>query len=125
MYLVDSSVWTHHFRQSNEALVEALNKDLVVCHPFIVGELALGSLQDRQTIIAMLKNLPATVVADNDEILHLIETRQLYSRGLGLIDAHLLGSVLIEGGGLRIWTADKRFAVIADEFEVGTGTQAK
>lgn len=96
-----------------------LDNGLVVCHPFIIGELALGSLKDRGKIIDMLKDLPRVTVAQTDEILCMVEKRRLFSRGLGLIDAHLLGSTLIERG-VRLWTADKRFASIANELGIGS-----
>ena len=118
MYLVDSSIWIDHFRKSNPRLVQALTDQLVMCHPFIIGELALGSLKDRQTVISMLQALPQAAKADDDEVLKLIETQGLFSRGLGLIDAHLIASALIEGD-VKIWTGDKRLAAISDEMNLG------
>jgi predicted nucleic acid-binding protein len=117
MYLVDTSVWIDHLRQSDPMLVKALGDDLVACHPFIIGELALGSLKDRKTVIAMLENLPSVTRADDSEVLRMIEDRKLFARGLGLIDAHLLAAALIEGD-VQIWTKDKRFQVIATELNV-------
>lgn len=118
MYLVDSSIWIDHFRKSNPRLVQTLTEQLVMCHPFILGELALGSLKDRQTVISMLQALPQAAKADDDEVLKLIETQGLFSRGLGLIDAHLIASALIEGD-VKIWTGDKRLAAISDEMNLG------
>lgn len=118
MYLVDSSIWIDHFRKSNPRLVQTLTDQLVMCHPYILGELALGSLKDRQTVVSMLQALPQVAKANDNEVLRLIETQGLFSRGLGLIDAHLIASALIEGD-VKIWTGDKRLAAISDEMNLG------
>jgi len=115
LYLVDTSVWIDHFRRTDPALVQALEKERVVCHPHIVGELALGSLKDRTLILAMLRNLPSLAVADDVEMQHMIESHKLQGRGIGFIDAHLLASVLIDAT-VKIWTADRRLADVAAEF---------
>ncbi len=117
MHLVDSSVWINHLRESDGALVDALSNDLVATHPFVIGELALGSLKDRRMFIRMLQNLPSAKLADHDEVLEMTEARRLFSRGLGWIDAHLLASALISDGYL-LWTADKRLRDIAVDLGV-------
>ncbi|MGF1463502.1 MAG: type II toxin-antitoxin system VapC family toxin [Maricaulaceae bacterium] len=117
MYLVDSSVWINHLKASDDALIEALRTDLVSTHPYVIGELALGSLKNRATFVQMLKNLPVVKIADHEEVLDMIDARRLFSRGLGWIDAHLLASSLITGGML-LWTDDKRLADIASELGV-------
>lgn len=38
--LVDTSVWVDHFRKRNDALVELIEKDLVLNHPMVLVELA-------------------------------------------------------------------------------------
>ena len=80
----------------------------VLCHPFVVGELACGNLQERDRIIALLSALPAAQVASHNEVLHLVDTHGLFGRGLGWIDVHLLGSALLSKCGL--WTLDKPLA---------------
>ena len=117
MYLVDTSVWIDHFRKTDPLLVKALGDDLVACHPFIIGELALGSLKDGKMVIAMLENVPSVTRADDSELLDMIDDRKLFPRGLGLIDTHLLAAALIEGD-VHIWTKDKRFQMIATELNV-------
>mgnify|MGYP000373619471 FL=1 len=49
MTLVDTSVWIDHLRRKNAELVEALGKGMVYMHPHVLGELALGNLQQRKT----------------------------------------------------------------------------
>lgn len=89
----------------------------MVTHAFVVGELALGSIKNRAQFIAMLKNLPAAAVADHDEVMAMIEARELFSCGMGWIDAHLLASAMILGD-CRLWTADKRLGAVADAMGV-------
>jgi len=40
--LVDSSVWVASFKQRNEYLVALLEAGAVVCHPYVVAEVANG-----------------------------------------------------------------------------------
>lgn len=117
MYLVDTSVWINHFRKSDVTLIDALNKNLVHCHPFIAGELALGSIKDRKRIIEMLGDLPSAVVAEDGEIMRMIEVHKLYGKGLGYIDTHLLASTLISRN-LKLWTTDKRLKASAKKLGV-------
>jgi predicted nucleic acid-binding protein len=106
MVLVDTSVWIDHLRNGNARMKSLLHRELVLCHPFIVGELACGILHSRREILGLLAALPVARVAEHDEVLHLVETRDLSGRGLGWIDAHLLASALITGCSL--WTLDGR-----------------
>ncbi|MFQ5902274.1 MAG: type II toxin-antitoxin system VapC family toxin [Candidatus Binatia bacterium] len=105
MILVDTSVWVGHLRAGSERLRSLLSEEQVLCHPFIVGELACGALRNRQEILGLLTALPEARVAEHQEVLHLLEERLLYARGLGWVDAHLLASALLTGCAL--WTLDK------------------
>jgi predicted nucleic acid-binding protein len=108
MILVDTSVWVRHLRKGAPELTERLNEGLVLTHPFVVGELACGSLRHRSRFLNDLKQLPAAATATDDEALLLIEERQLWGLGIGWIDAHLLASALLSS--CRLWTLDRRLA---------------
>ncbi|OGB54575.1 MAG: twitching motility protein PilT [Burkholderiales bacterium RIFOXYD12_FULL_59_19] len=110
--LVDSSVWVGHFKQRNEHLVALLEADLVVCHPFIVAEVACGTPPSRKVIINMLSELERVPVAKQDELLAMLDARQLYGHGCGFVDLSLLASALLSEKTL-IWTLDKRFELLA------------
>ena len=43
MVLVDTSVWVEHLRSGSAELQGLLNDGEVVCHPFVIGELACGN----------------------------------------------------------------------------------
>ena len=40
MILTDTSVWVDHLRKSSQELSTLLNEGLIVCHPFVIGELS-------------------------------------------------------------------------------------
>lgn len=82
-------------------------------HPFVIGELACGNLRDRSTVLGLLAGLPLPVVADHAEVLGLVESRELYGRGIGWIDMHLLASALLTNVGL--WSHDRRLASVAGD----------
>lgn len=117
--LIDTSVWIRHFRSSNSNVVQLLENELVVSHDFIVGELACGSLKARQDTIGYLQKLTSLPVMSVNEILILIliEAKELYSRGIGLIDAQLLASTLATPE-TRLWTVDKRLGQISNELGI-------
>lgn len=115
--LVDSSVWVGHFKQRNEHLVTLLEAGAVICHPYVVVEVACGTPPSRKAIIGMLAELDSAPIATQDEVLTLLDTRHLYGRGCGFVDLSLLASVLISERAL-IWTVDKRFELVATELNL-------
>ena len=116
MILVDTSIWISHFRKGNSHLGKLLLDELVVCHPFVIGELACGHIKNRIEIISLLKALPKAEAVENDEILYFIEHRKLMGLGIGLIDAHLLASSLLTN--TLLWTADKQLSTVAAKLKV-------
>jgi len=114
--LVDTSIWVSHLAKGSSALRTLLERGEVLCHPLVIGELACGSLANRDEILALLRELPRARVAEHDEVLRFIEARRLSGRGLGFIDAHLLASSVLTKAPL--WTADKRLREAASELGV-------
>ena len=106
MVLVDTSVWVSHLKDGNPQLEALLMKGRVVCHPFIIGELACGNLKNRKVIISLLEALPTATAADHKEVLFFIEQHRLMGTGLGYVDVHLLASARLSR--IRFWTGDKR-----------------
>jgi len=117
MILADTSVWIDHLRKGNKKLTALLSEGQVSCHPFIVGELACGNLENRDEILSMLAALPGATVADHEEIIHFISRHKLHGKGIGLIDAHLLASALISG--FALWTLDRSLASVAKALKIG------
>lgn len=112
MILVDTSIWIDHLRRGNDALSLLLEQERVLTHPFIIGELACGSMANRRQILELLGTLPAAEVADDDEVIRFVEARQLYGVGIGWIDAHLLASTRLSHA--LFWTSDTRLKRAAE-----------
>lgn len=100
MLLVDTSVWISHLRSTDHRLADALEAGVVLTHPFVVGELACGSLRGRDAFLRLLAALPAATEATHAEVLQLVERHRLHGRGIGWIDAHLLAAARLSGADL-------------------------
>ena len=93
MILVDTSVWIAHLRAGENGLATLLEAGAVLIHPFVIGELALGNLRQREIVLNALTDLPQASVATDAEVLHFIDQHRLFGRGVGYVDAHLLAAV--------------------------------
>jgi len=111
MILVDTSVWVDHLRAGDDGLAELLHHGRVLMHPFVLGELALGSLLQRRLVLDSLQDLPNAITASDAEVLILIETAGLSGAGIGYVDAHLLASVRLTPDA-SLWTRDKRLSKV-------------
>jgi predicted nucleic acid-binding protein len=112
MILVDTSIWIDHLRHGNAELARLLNSGQVLTHRLVIGELALGSLQNRNIVLGTLQNLPKVTHASDEEVLRFIESQSFFGTGIGYIDAHLLAAVLLTPGTM-LWTRDKRLLVVS------------
>jgi len=92
-----------------------LDAGRVVSHPFVIGEIALGHLEQRALVLQSLTELPQAVVATENEVIALIDAHELYGLGIGYIDAHLLAAVRLTAG-CSLWTRDKRLRPVASGF---------
>jgi len=106
MILVDTSVWIDHLRSGVHSLQELLNNQEVLTHPFVIGELSLGTLRNRDEILSLLSKLPAAPLAEHEEVMSIVSAHRLSGTGIGWIDAHLLASALL--GNAKILTRDKQ-----------------
>lgn len=112
MILADTSIWIEHFRRSDIELRRIIEEDRLLCHPVVIGELALGSLRDRAAVLALLAAQRQAAVATHDDIMAMVERHRLFSMGVSYTDAHLLASALL-GRGATLWTRDKRLRAAA------------
>ena len=117
MILADTSVWIDHLRSGDAALAHLLETGRVLAHPFVIGELALGGLRQRDVILGALRDLPQAVVASDDEVQHLIERQPLFGLGIGYVDVHLLAAVRLSAGA-SLWTRDKRLNAVATRLSI-------
>lgn len=118
MILVDTSVWIDHLRTGDPELVVLLQNGRVLGHPWVTAELALGHLGRRVEILGLLQHLPQAKAATDHEVLTLIDDHQLFGRGIGYVDAHLLAATMLTVGA-RLWTRDKRLSAVADQLVLG------
>jgi predicted nucleic acid-binding protein len=114
LILVDTSVWIDHLRADNALLARLLNSGRVLMHPFVIGELALGSMRQREVVLAALLDLPRAEAATDAEVLSFIASQALAGRGIGYLDVHLLAAARLAGGA-QLWTKDNRLRRVAEE----------
>jgi len=106
MVLVDTSVWIDYLRAGDSQLARLLEINEVLMHPFVIGELACENLRNRKTVLSLLHDLPATLVASDREVMVFIENHALMGQGLGFVDAHLLAATALNDSA-RLWTRDR------------------
>ncbi len=115
--LIDSSVWIDHFEIKDISVTDLLKLPNICCHPYIVGEVAIGNLGNRNEVLETMKGLPTVEVARQDFVLKFVRQRKLYGKGIGFVDCHLLASTQITPNTL-LWTSDKRLKRMASELGV-------
>lgn len=115
MILVDTSIWIDHLRTGDAHLTALLSEMKVAMHPMILGELACGNLQDRQTLMVLWRNLPQLTVVTDAEALYYLDQNRCWGRGIGYIDLHLLAAVALSAQA-SLWTRDKRLRKTAQQF---------
>jgi predicted nucleic acid-binding protein len=115
--LVDTSVWIDHLRRADEILTSLLEQGTVLAHPFVTGELALGSISGRDLILNSLRRLPTVNVAGVSEVLQFIKQEALFGIGIGYVDAHLLAATRLTEGA-TLWTRDKRLLAAAEKLSL-------
>jgi hypothetical protein len=111
MVLVDTSVWVEHLRHGSVELEALLDQGEVLCHQFIIGEVACGGMKNRAEILSLLQTLPRVIPARHVEVMTFLENHRLMGKGLGYIDMHLLASAVLTEAPL--WTLDKNLNAAA------------
>jgi predicted nucleic acid-binding protein len=119
MVLVDTSVWIRFLANREPYAAELdrlLERDEVVGHQLIFGELLIGDRGGRPKLLAAYEQMHQASVIPHPEVVTFVRDRQLQGRGVGWVDVHLLASALVDR--LQVWTADPRFADVAEELAV-------
>lgn len=117
MILTDTSVWIDHLRVAEPELQRLLEQGEVATHPFIIGELSMGSIRNRTQVLSDLSRLPRIASATSEEVQYFVTHQELFGLGIGFIDAHLLAAAQMTAGSL-LWTRDKRLHQIAARFGI-------
>jgi len=111
--LVDTAVWIDHFRDGDPHLAGLLDHGVVLAHPWVTGELALGRLLARAEILRLLDDLPQATAATTAEVMQLIDQHELFGLGIGYVDAQLLASTMLTADA-ALWTRDRRLRATAE-----------
>lgn len=117
MILADTSVWIDHLNRRDATLRRLLDADELITHPFVIGEVAVGTWPDRLLALNTMRDLQFAIVAEDAEVLRLIDDLALFGTGIGYLDAHLLASVLLTPE-TRLWTRDRRLRAIAQQLSL-------
>jgi len=118
--LVDTAVWIDHLRFGDARLAELLMAGEVLAHPYVVGEVALGNLRNRDDVLGLMDSLPMAALATDAEVRVFIDSNRLMGSGIGYIDAHLLASTAIMAPA-RLWTSDRRLDAVARRLGLARG----
>ena len=110
----DGRIMPYEFRR--KVVAALLEEGLVWTHAFVIGELACGNMGNRAEILALLRALPTTDVAEHEEVMSFIERNRLMGTGVGYVDVHLLAATALSDVGL--WTGDRSLASAAAELGV-------
>ena len=116
MVIVDTSIWVNHLRKGSLHLEELLLNAKVVCHPFIIGELACGNIKNRNGFLSLIQTLPMAPMIDPDEFLYFIEQKGLIGKGIGFVDIYLLSSACLSE--IPLWTSDKKLKSVSIELNI-------
>jgi predicted nucleic acid-binding protein len=118
LVLLDSSVWINYLRNAagevGDLVEELLVGGKVAIHPFVIGELAMGNLAQRDAFLARLRTLPAVARLPEEAAMRLANTKRLWGRGIGWLDMHLLAAAHAAPGGVSLWTLDVALERAAD-----------
>jgi predicted nucleic acid-binding protein len=117
LILVDTSVWIDHLRNADAKLQSLLQNDQVMTHPYIRLELALGSMANRETVLADLALLPQAPIVASNELFALIDHKKLYRRGIGVTGLQLICCAIFDES-ISVWTRDRRLSEIAHELGI-------
>lgn len=112
MIVADTAFWINHWKVANLDFSRRLMDGEVVIHLFVLGKLALGGIKHRHTTITDLNAMIVLRVVSHGHVMQLIETRRLYSRGVGYVDMHLFAATLVDGS-VKLLTTDMQLHKIA------------
>jgi predicted nucleic acid-binding protein len=115
MILADTSIWIELLRKGRfkAEMADFVEADQLCIHPFVIAELACGSLPNRRKTLTYLDQLTALPVIPLADVRATIEARGLWSKGVGLTDAQLIASTLATPG-VEIWTVDAALGRVAE-----------
>jgi len=115
--LIDTSIWADHFRSRDATLDLLLVSGRAMIHPYVIGELAVGYLRERDTTLSMLGALPRPKLPREGDLLAFIDRAGIDGSGLGFVDASLLASCSL-ARNVWLWSRDKKLVAKAVTLEL-------
>jgi len=112
MILVDTTVWVSHLRAGDETPARRLDVGVVLVHPFVIVELAVGNLRQREIVLDGLSDLPRADTATEAEVLRFIDRHALFGHRIAYVNVHLLAAAQLTVGA-KLWTKDERLHGVA------------
>jgi predicted nucleic acid-binding protein len=119
--LADTSIWVDRLTRGDEMMASLLDAEVVLMHPFIMGEIALGNLPRRAETLSNLNKLPKAATVDFAEVISFIERNNIFGTGIGYVDAHLLVATTMTSD-VRLWTRDNRLRTVAEKLAISAAT---
>lgn len=107
MIIIDTGIWIDHLKVPEQRLAALGERLEALVHPYVLGELALGSLSNRAQLLKRMAGMPQPPLVRHPLVMQMIEAEKLFSTGIGYVDAHLLASTRLLPGS-RVWTRDAR-----------------
>lgn len=111
--LIDTSVWIDHFNSPIERVQRVVDDDSVLCHPLVIAEIACGKMPNRRRVMDYLSSLHQATTPEYTEVMNMIESLELYGRGLAWIDVNLIAAALLSSA--HLYTRDKKLLAVASE----------
>ena len=94
-----------------------MEREEAATHPFVIGEVAMGYVRQRDLVIAELRKLPSVRVIGDSDVVFMVDRHRLFGTGIGYIDAHLLAAALF-ADAVTLWTRDRRLRAAATRLGV-------
>lgn len=77
----------------------------------------MGSLPRRKKLLQDWRDMPQIAVVPDTQVINLVESFNLFGRGIGYVDAHLIAAVRFTRA-TSLWTRDKRLHLAAESLGV-------
>jgi len=109
--LIDTSVWSEHFRRPQALLATLLSDGLAVTHEMVIQELALSMAAQNLAILDDIIGLGLLPTVTLEEYLKFFSSNKIAGQKIGCVDTNLLASCKLAAAGL--YTLDKHLSSAA------------
>ncbi len=94
-------------------------------HPYIIGEISLGSLVDRrETLMTLLRTARPSTLADIGDVAAMIEDERLFGLGMSATSTFIFLLPSPGRAGAKLWTRDRRLNAVAERLGIAARLSA-